>query len=107
MPALDCTPGPRQQALCPPSYHAPLSLFPPCCLLHTLRGERGITAAVILACATGNWMEELNECLGHELDEPDANGYTPLMHALMFGKTQIVRNLIDMGVDCSEPVRRA
>ena len=70
-----------------------------------LRGERGITAAIILACTTGHWIEELNECLGFELDEPDANGYTPLMHALTFGKTNIVRNLIRMGVDCTEQVR--
>jgi ankyrin repeat protein len=56
---------------------------------------------------TGHWIEELNQYLGFELDEPDANGYTPLMHALMYGKTQIVRNLIHKGADCTEPVRRA
>ena len=68
------------------------------------RGERGMSAALILACCTGHWIEELNEAVAHELDEPDANGYTPIMHALTHGQSAIARNLIAKGVACDEMV---
>ena len=67
-----------------------------------LRGKRGICAALILACVTGHWIEQLNDAVLHELDEPDANGYTPIMHALANGQGAVARKLIAKGVACDE-----
>ena len=80
----------------------PILTPPPPLLPH--RGERGISAALILACATGHWIEELVESVAHELDEPDSNGATPIMHALMFGQSGVARKLIARGVDVDDPV---
>jgi len=66
------------------------------------KGEKGISAAVILACTSGYWMDELMDQLAHELDEPDANGTTPVMHALIHGQAAVAQKLITKGVDCDE-----
>ena len=63
------------------------------------RGERGISAALILACISGHWIDSLVEATMDEINEPDAHGMTPIMHALAFGQDEVVRRLIAKGVD--------
>ena len=66
------------------------------------RGKRGVSAALILACVNGHWIDELIAEIAHEVDEPDGNGVTPIMHALNHGQGHVAIKLIQMGVDVSE-----
>jgi len=66
------------------------------------KGGRGISAAVILACTSGYWMDDLMEALAHELDEPDINNTTPIMHALINGQAAVAQKLIAKKVDTDE-----
>ena len=53
---------------------------------------------------TGHWLDELVDAVAHELDEPDANGYTPLMHAILYGQSQVALKLIEKEVACDDQV---
>ena len=37
-------------------------------------GERGVSAALLLACASGNWVDSLFDAAFAEIDEPDLRG---------------------------------
>ena len=39
-----------------------------------------------------------------ELDEPDARGVTPIMHAITFGQDEVARRLISHGVDVTSRI---
>lgn len=53
---------------------------------------------------SGKWIDELIEHVGVELDEPDANGLTPIMHALMYGQEGVIKQLIAKRVSVTDPV---
>ena len=67
-------------------------------------GERGVSAAILLACASGNWIDSLFDHAAEELDEPDLRGNTPVLYALVFGQDHIAAKLISMGVDVTRKV---
>ena len=65
------------------------------------------SSALIVACTSGHWIESLVDVLKNQLDDPDAQGITPLMHALCFGHDHVARKLIECGVDVTFEVPAA
>ena len=70
-------------------------------------GKHMVTTAVIVACASGYWVDGLFDTLKDRLNDSDEYGMTPLMHALCFGQDEVARKLIERGVDVTCEVDQA
>ena len=55
--------------------------------------------ALVEMCMEGHWIPKLVEAHKAELNLKDVEGMTPLIHAIREGRDEVVRNLLDFGVD--------